>query len=172
MKTIPAVLTFALWFSVNAIAGQSGWRKATEQELTQIIPARVVVEKNRVPSKMRTASGITDGSGKFIAGVSIEVYDYDYDYPYSHYVIAQMPIKIGGKTLPPGQYVFSYRRIDNETEEVKFYSAADSSHIIATTEAQLDKKRQPFRQFNLEPPVGGKGSIHFGRFFFEYQLVD
>src|SRR5262245_11225410 len=50
-------------------SGQSSWRQATEKELASILPPRAQVEKERIETELRTASGITDGKGKFIAGV-------------------------------------------------------------------------------------------------------
>ena len=45
------------------------WRSATEAELREVIPARAPVEKERIETEFRTASAITDGSGRFVAGV-------------------------------------------------------------------------------------------------------
>ena len=45
----------------------SSWRPATETELKNLLPARAPVEQERIETELRTASGITDGHGQFIA---------------------------------------------------------------------------------------------------------
>ena len=47
----------------------AGWRIASEPELRKVIPARAPVIKENIETEFRTASGVTDGRGKFIAGV-------------------------------------------------------------------------------------------------------
>lgn len=54
----------------RAAAVQRGrWRAPTEQELRKVIPARAPVIKENIETEFRTASGVTDGRGRFIAGV-------------------------------------------------------------------------------------------------------
>ena len=63
--TILALLIFSI-FPANS---QSDWRQASSKELGALIPARAPVEKERIETEFRTASGVTNGKGKFIAGV-------------------------------------------------------------------------------------------------------
>jgi hypothetical protein len=53
----------------RAPAYRARWRAATEQELRRLIPARAPVIKENIETEFRTASGVTDGKGRFIAGV-------------------------------------------------------------------------------------------------------
>jgi hypothetical protein len=57
--------------STVAISNPSpaGWRVASEPELRKVIPARAPVIKENIETEFRTASGVTDGRGKYIAGV-------------------------------------------------------------------------------------------------------
>ena len=45
------------------------WRSATTEELSAVLPLRAPVEKERIETEMRTASGIVNSHGKVIAGV-------------------------------------------------------------------------------------------------------
>src|ERR1700761_824619 len=81
------------------------WRPATESELRQIIPARAQVEKERIETEFHTASGITDGNSKFVAGVVLITAGYAAEGKYSNFVIAQVPIRIEALLLSPGTYV-------------------------------------------------------------------
>ena len=76
---------------------RSGWRQATDAELTALLPARAPVEKEHIETEMRTASGIVNAHGHYIAGVVLLTAGYSADGKYSHYLLVQAPIKVGGR---------------------------------------------------------------------------
>jgi hypothetical protein len=145
------------------------WRSATEPELRKLIPARAPVIKENIETEFRTASGVTDGRGKFIAGVVIITAGYSAEGKYSHFFITQAQLKIGNLTLSPGDYVFGYQRVDNNTIRVNFYRAA-SGESIGSVEAHINKKTSGVRSLYISPPADGRGSIQVGRFVFDYRL--
>lgn len=103
------LLTFFLASCVSfATAQKAVWRQATDSELASLLPARAPVEKEHIETELRTASGIVDSKGRFIAGVVLLTAGYSADGKYSHYLIVQAPIKIGGIALKPGEYVFGW----------------------------------------------------------------
>jgi hypothetical protein len=65
------------------------WRSATMEELKAVLPLRAPVEKERIETEMRTASGIVNSHGKMIAGVVLITAGYSADGKYSHYLIVQ-----------------------------------------------------------------------------------
>src|ERR1700736_3685718 len=69
------------------------WRQATDAELAALLPARAPVEKEHIETEIRTASGITDGKGHFIAGVVLITAGYSADGKYSHYLVVQSPMR-------------------------------------------------------------------------------
>ena len=71
------------------------WRQASESELKSLIPARAPVEKEQIETEFRTASGITNGKGKFIAGVVLITAGYAAEGKYSNFLIVQSAMKIG-----------------------------------------------------------------------------
>src|ERR1044072_6002501 len=92
MKNILSALI--LICCVSVIAAGFAWREATEKELRSVIPARAVVEKERIETEFRTASGVTDGQGKFIAGAVLITAGYQAEGKYSHFLIVQAPLRI------------------------------------------------------------------------------
>src|ERR1700679_3319319 len=100
-KTIILALILMATCSVAA-AQRSAWRQATDAELAALLPARAPVEKEHIETEMRTASGITDGKGRFIAGVVLITAGYSADGKYSHYLVVQSPVSVGGIRLAPG----------------------------------------------------------------------
>src|SRR2546429_1066824 len=147
------------------------WRAATELELRKLIPARAPVVKENIETEFRTASGVTDGRGKFIAGVVMITAGYSAEGKYSHFFITQAPLKIGSMLLQAGEYVFGYQRINNDTIRVSFYRASNGE-AVGTVEAHVNRKGSMVRSLLISPPVDGRASIQVGRFFFEYKLGD
>ncbi|HZU09432.1 MAG TPA: hypothetical protein VFA02_05965, partial [Pseudacidobacterium sp.] len=59
-----------LFTAVTVVSfAQGTWRAATDAELKALVPVRAPVVQERIETELRTASGITDGKGKYVAGV-------------------------------------------------------------------------------------------------------
>lgn len=158
-------------FGVLTLAAQpvkpSNWRVATDKELAAIIPTRAPVVQERIETELRTASGITDGHGKFIAGVVLITAGYSADGKYSHFFLTQVPVKIGGFTLAPGQYLIGWEHKGEESLNVKFYEAL-TGRPVGTVEAKLNSGIKRVESFRIWPP-GDKSLIQIGRFTFPYR---
>jgi hypothetical protein len=164
-----AVALIACGLLCTAQSSRGIWRPATEAELKSLIPARAPVVQERIETEMRTASGITDGKGKFIAGVVLITAGYSADGKYSHFFITQVPLKIADFDLPPGSYVVGWDRKENSLN-VKFYDAA-SGRLIGSVEARLNPAITRVESFRIWPPAD-RSFIQIGRFTFSYQIGD
>ena len=102
MRRLLLLLAILLPCCGPALPGQtrSSWRAATAEELEAALPARAPVERERIETEMRTASGITDGRGHIVAGVVLITAGYSADGKYSHYFLAQHAIRFGDRPLP------------------------------------------------------------------------
>jgi hypothetical protein len=156
-------LAFVILFSMMTLT----WRAATESELKAVIPARAPVEKERIETEFRTASGITDGKGRYVAGVVLITAGYSADGKYSHFFLTQAPIKIGDFSLPPGEYVFGWRR-NEDSLTVSFYDA-QTGKPQGAVEAIRNSRLGKIESFHVYPPAE-KPVIQIGRFGFSYRL--
>ena len=152
-------------------AAPTRWRTATSQELRKLIPARAPVIKENIETEFRSASGVTDGKGKYIAGVVMITAGYSAEGKYSHYFINQVAIKVGDVTLQPGEYVFGYQRNGTDSIKLSFYKAS-SGDAIGDVEAHINRKRSLVTSLLITPLQGSKGTIQVGRFIFDYRLSD
>jgi len=150
--------------------GAGRWRAASEAELRKIIPARAPVIKENIETEFRTASGVTDGRGKFIAGVVMITAGYSAEGKYSHFFITQVTLKLGDLTLQPGEYVFGYQRKNVDIIDVTFYRAS-SGESLGSIEAHVNRKSSMVRSLLVSPPLRDKGSTQVGRFVFEYRIA-
>ena len=128
----------------------AGWRVASEPELRKVIPARAPVIKENIETEFRTASGVTDGRGKFIAGVVMITAGYSAEGKYSHFFIAQVPVQIADFSLEPGEYVFGYQRKTPDSITVTFYRAS-SGDRVGEVEAVRNRKSSMVRALLIQP---------------------
>jgi hypothetical protein len=171
MKIILSSLLIILCAPVFAASFDSNWRQASDKELKEVLPTRAPVEKERIETEFRTASGVTNGQGKFIAGILMITAGYSAEGKYSHFFLTQVPLRIGNFTLPRGEYVFGSQRLDNENLEVKFYEAANGK-LLGKVKAQKDNKRGPVHSFLITPLDKSVLSMQIGRFKFEGRLAE
>ena len=165
-----AALAFAAGASPSAFAQRGRWRAANEQELRKVLPARAPVFKEIIETEFRTASGVTDGRGRFIAGVVMITAGYSAEGLYSHYFVTQAPLRLGGLSLPPGQYVFGYKRAGEDFIRINFYRAS-SGDPVGEVDAHRGKGNM-VRSLLISPPAAGRGNIRIGRFSLDYRVAD
>lgn len=163
---VAALLSCSLILAAQGVKS-SGWHVATESELKNLLPVRAPVQQERIETEMPTASGITDGHGKFIAGVVLITAGYSADGKYSHYFLTQVPLKIGNFQLVPGAYVIGWQHIEDGLD-VKFYESA-SGKLMGSVEASLNPAITRVESFRIWPP-GEHSLIQIGRFTFSYQI--
>ncbi len=165
-------LFFALLIaSIGTIAQarKSTWRQASDTELASLLPARAPVIKEHIETEMRTASGIVDGHGRYIAGVVLITAGYSAEGKYSHFLVVQSSIKIGGVDLKPGEYVFGYTHA-GDLLNVHFNEAA-SGTLVGTTDAHLIPSIKGVTNLHIWPPAT-RAIIQIGRFGIPYELSD
>ena len=154
----------------QAAAGQARWLAATKDELRAVIPARAPVIKENIETEFRTASGVTDGRGKFIAGVVMITAGYSAEGNYSHYFVTQVPLDLGDLRLAPGQYVFGSKRASDDTLRISFYFAA-SGELVGAADAHRDRGSHAVSSLLINSLAGGRGTIQIGRFVLEYRVA-
>jgi len=163
-------LLFSLLGQV-AQAQKTAWRQATDAELASLLPARAQVEKEHIETELRTASGIVNRRGHFIAGVVLLTAGYSAEGKYSHYLIVQAPIRVGGIELKPGEYVFGWdRAADGDALHVHIHVAATGA-LIGTAEAHRIAGSSRVESLHIWPPAD-KALIQIGRFGIPYEVSE
>jgi hypothetical protein len=165
MAGLAAVTLCCGWAQESRLAE---WHPASDAELRSVIPARAPVVEERIETEMRSASGITNGHGKFIAGVVLITAGYSAEGKYSHFFLTQVPLRLGADIkLAPGEYVLGYEHADNGLL-VHFYDAATGKpegSVLATMLAGVTR----VESFRIWPPAD-RSAIQIGRFGFIYRI--
>lgn len=164
-----AIVLIACVLPSGAQASRETWRPASEGELKALIPDRAPVVSERIETEMPTASGITDGKGKFIAGVVLITAGYSANGKYSHFLITQAPLKIDDFDLLPGSYLIGWEH-GEDALNVHFYESA-SGRLLGSVEARRNPSITRVESFRIWPPAD-RSLIQIGRFTFKYQIGD
>jgi hypothetical protein len=157
-------------FTVSSLHAQkTGWRQASETELASILPSRAPVVSEHIETETRTASGIVDTRGRFIAGVVLITAGYSAEGKYSHYLIVQAPVRVGGVLLKPGNYVFGWNRAGDGDSLTVHFNAAETGALVGTAQAHWLAGSSRVESFHIWPP-GEKSLFQIGRFGIPYRL--
>ncbi|MDQ2711203.1 MAG: hypothetical protein M3Y24_03025 [Acidobacteriota bacterium] len=162
-------LCLMLFASDQGVGKAPVWRAATEAELKSIIPPRAPVGDEHIETEFRTASGVTNGKGQYVAGVVLITAGYSAEGKYSHYLLVQVPVVVGTIALKPGDYVFGWRH-EADSLRVMFYTA-QTGQFLGAVEASRNSTIGKIESFHLYPPAE-KSIIKIGRFGFPYKIVD
>lgn len=150
-------------------AQKPAWRQATDTELAALLPSRAPVGSEHIETEMRTASGIVDGHGHFIAGVVLLTAGYSVEGEYSHYLIVQESMRIGGVALKPGRYVFGWTRAPDGDSLSVHFNFAENGGLIGTADAHRIVGSTRVESLHIWPP-NEMGMIQIGRFGIPYKL--
>ena len=159
-----------LFFTLLSLHAQpkASWRAATPAELEAFLPSRATVEKERIETEMRTATGITDDHGHTIGAVVLITAGYAAEGKYSHFLLTQSPLRLGADVLlPPGAYVVGWTRTPDGLLVHLF--AADTGAEKGSVLAQQSKLAIRVEPFKIWPP-GDRKTIQIGRFLLPYSL--
>jgi hypothetical protein len=155
--------------TLQALPQRALWRQATPAELATVLPARAPVENEHIETEMRTASGIVDERGRFIAGVVLITAGYSAEGKYSHYLIVQAPVEIGGVRLRPGDYAFGWTRENGDESLSIHFNEAATGALVGTAEGHRIAGSTRVESLHIWPP-GEKALIQIGRFGIPYRL--
>jgi hypothetical protein len=164
------ILLSSLLMASTLAAKGPAWRQASQTELAGILPSRAPVISEHIETEMRTASGIVDSQGHYIAGVVLLTAGYSAEGKYSHFLIVQAPVEIGGVQLTPGNYIFGWTRSANgDSLNVHFNDAATGDQI-GTTDAHWIEGSTRIESLHIWPPQQ-KSLLQIGRFGIPYKLI-
>ena len=142
------------------------WRVANPAELQAFLPARATVEKERIETEMRTATGIIDIHRRMVAAVVLITAGYSADGKYSHYLLTQAGLGIGPSLhLAPGAYVLGWTRIEDGLE-VRVFDASTGAPRGEVTARPLPPGGR-IESFRIWAPAE-KHVIQIGRFMVPY----
>lgn len=158
-----ALATFAV--PVGAMA-QSHGTALKAAEARKLLPAAVYYKGQSATTQLRNSGGVKFSDGYYVLATLVDTSGYSSDVAakYQAYFIAEVPVKIGGKSLPAGVYGVGF--IGGNHFVVTDVGAHE---LLSTTYATDEAIKRPMPLQVLADPGGGfrlyegRKYIHFGR---------
>lgn len=171
MKYLLAVAIFCCCcLHTSTAQAKDTWRAATPAELEAFLPSRAPVDKERIETEIRTASGIVNNRGQMIASVVLITAGYSAEGKYSHYLLTQRSLTLDGTvSLPPGAYVIGWTRA-NEGLQVHLFDAATVKEVGSVVARPIPQPRR-VESFRIWPP-NEQHYIQIGRYMLMYSITN
>jgi hypothetical protein len=145
-------MTLAMVTAPVTMLGQSGDTVLKPADLQKLLPASVYYKGQSATTQLRNSGGVKFADGYFVLSTLVDTsgYSTDIQAKYSAYFINEVPIKIGGESLPAGIYGVGF--IANDKFVVTDVGAHDVITVGSSTDAGL-KRPTPLQV--VADPTGG-----------------
>ncbi len=162
------LLPLALLAQDKNSSSRREWRAATTAELQAVLPVRAPVDKERIETEMRSATGVINSRGQVIAAVVLITAGYAANGKYSYYLLAQSPLRLGTSIdLPAGAYAVGWTRAADGLQ-VHVYEA-ETGIERGTAIAHPLSPPLPVVSVKLWPPAD-RSFLQIGRFALPYTV--
>jgi len=160
--------------TIMAALGGSGWVAAQSgvntvlkpADLEKLFPATVYYCGQSAPAQLRNSGGVKFGDNHYVLASLVDTSGYSTGVAakYQGYLIAEVPIIIGGKHLPAGAYGFGFldgdRFVVTDLGGKDVFTAHSAKDADLTRPRPLDVTDDPAGGFRL---YAGRSYVHFGR---------
>src|SRR6516164_6209638 len=146
-----AALAVAMLASPLRVLAQSDTVLKPE-DTKKLLPAAVYYKAQSAPTQLRNSGGVKFADGYYLLATLVDTSGYSSDVAakYQAYFITEVPIKIGGQSLPAGVYGVGFIA-DN-----KFVITDVGAHDLVTTSyATDDGLKRPMPLQVMTDPAGG-----------------
>ncbi len=118
----------------------------------KLLPAAVYYKAQSAPTQLRNSGGVKFADGYYLLATLVDTSGYSSDVAskYQAYFITEVPLKIGGQSLPAGVYGVGFISGD------KFVVTDVGAHDVLTTNSQTDEGlKRPMPLQVMADPAGG-----------------
>jgi hypothetical protein len=151
------VIGLAVMMPVGAVAqGDTVLKPADVQKL---LPASVYYKGQSAPSQLRNSGGVKFGDGSYMLVTLVDNSGYASDVAakYQAYFVTEIPIKIGGQSLPAGVYGVGFIGGD------KFVVTDVGAHDVFTVSSSNDETMKRPMPLQVTTDAGGGFRLYAGR---------
>jgi hypothetical protein len=147
-----ASMTLAVMASPLPMLAQGGDTVLKPAECQKLLPAAVYYKAQSAPTQLRNSSGVKFADGYYLLSTLVDTSGYSSDVAakYQAYFITEVPIKIGGQSLPAGIYGVGF--IPGDKFVVTDVGAHDVLSVGSATDEGL---KRPLPLQIMADPAGG-----------------
>ena len=147
-----ATMAVALMASTQAVKAQGSDIVLKPADTQKLLPASVYYKAQSATTQLRNSGGVKFADGYFVLATMVDTsgYSSDVQAKYQAYFITEVPIKVGGQSLPAGIYGVGF------VADNKFIVTDVGAHDVLTTNTNTDaglKRPTPLQV--MADPAGG-----------------
>ncbi len=147
-----AALAIAVFASPLRIVAQGGDTVLKPADTQKLLPAAVYYKAQSAPTQLRNSGGVKFADGYYLLATLVDTSGYSSDVAskYQAYFITEVPIKIGGQSLPAGVYGVGFVPGD------KFVVTDVGAHDVLSVSSSNDQDiKRPLPLQVTTDPAGG-----------------
>ena len=128
-------------------------------EVQKLLPDSVWYKGQSAPAQKRNSGGVKFADGSFVLATLVDNSGYASDVAakYQAYFVAELPIKIGGQSLPAGVYGVGFIGDD------KFVVTDIGAHDVFTVSSSTDEEMKRPTPMQVTTDPGGGFRLYAGR---------
>jgi hypothetical protein len=145
-------LAAAVMASPLQMLAQGGDTVLKPADTQKLLPASVYYKAQSAPTQLRNSTGVKFSDGFYLLATMVDTSGYSSDVAskYQAYLIAEVPIKVGGQNLPAGIYGVGFIGGD------KFVVTDVGAHDVLTANSATDEGlKRPMPLQIMADPAGG-----------------
>jgi hypothetical protein len=152
LKLAAAGMLAVTMMAPGAMKAQGGDTVLKPVDAQKLLPASVFYRAQSATTQLRNSGGVKFSDGYFVLATMVDTsgYSSDVSSKYQAYFIAEVPIKIGGQSLPAGVYGVGF------VADNKFVVTDVGAHeVLTVSTATDDGLKRPTPLQVLADPAGG-----------------
>ena len=150
-----AALAVAVFVSPLRTLAQGGDTILKPADTQKLLPAAVYYKAQSAPTQLRNSGGVKFADGYYVLATLVDTSGYSSDVAskYQAYFIAEVPLKIGGQSLPAGVYGVGFVPGD------KLVVTDVGAHDVLTVSSSSDQEMK--RPVPLQVTTDAAGGFRF-----------
>jgi hypothetical protein len=145
-------MAIAMMVSTQALTAQGSDTVLKPADMQKLLPASVYYKGQSATTQLRNSGGVKFADGYFVLATMVDTsgYSSDVQAKYQAYFITEVPIKVGGQSLPAGIYGVGF------VADNKFIVTDVGAHEVMTINTNTDaglKRPTPLQV--MADPAGG-----------------
>jgi len=159
-----ATMAAAILVSPICLTAQGGDTILKPADAQKLLPAAVYYKAQSAPTQLRNSGGVKFADGYYVLATMVDTSGYSSDVAtkYQAYFITEVPLKIGGQSLPAGVYGVGFVPGD------KFVVTDVGAHDVLSVGSSNDQEMKRPIPLQVTTDAGGGFRLYEGRKYVKF----
>lgn len=159
-----AVALLAMVVATTAVQGQSSATILKPADMQKLLPATLFYRGQTATTQARNSGGVKFGDGYMVLATLVDTSGYSTDVAsaYQGQLMTEVPIQVGGKSLPAGVYGIGF------VADNRFVVTDIGAHTVLTATSATDSDLKRPRPLQVLAAPSGGFRLYAGRRYVEF----